>query len=100
ITLLSEASLLTVLIFFIIITGGYFYFFTILRNLAQSMGEKLFTQEQVEGFKRAGSLIILLTLIENIFAFIVSLIFHGLDTGISFSDLVLFSGFGCFLLVL
>lgn len=96
----SRTSLLAFLIFFLIITGGYFYFFTILRKLAQNMGGKLFTKDQVKGFKDAGRLLIFLTIIENVFAFIISVLFDGIYMGISFSEIILYSGIGCFLLVL
>lgn len=96
----SKKSLLSFLSFFLIVTGGYFYFFSILRKLAQSMGGKLFTKDQVKGFRYAGRFLIFLTIIENFFAFLISIPFDGINIGISFSEILLYSGFGCFLLVL
>ena len=96
----SKTSLLSFLIFFLIVTGGYFYFFSILRKLAQSMGGKLFTKDQVRGLRYAGRLLIFITIIENFLAFIISIPFAGINTGFSFSEMLLYTGFGCFLLVL
>ena len=96
----SKNSLLSFLLFFLVITGGYFYFFSILRKLAQSMGRKLFTQNQVKDFKYAGRLLIFLTILVIIVAFIISISFEGIYLSISFSEILLYSGFACFLLVL
>lgn len=96
----SKTSLLSFLVFFLMVTGGYFYFFTILRRLAQSMGGKLFTKDQVRGFRYAGRFLIFLTLMENFFAFIISVTSEGIYMSISFTEILLYSGFGCFLLVL
>lgn len=96
----SKTSLLSFLFFFIALTGGYFYFFTLLRKLAQSMGGKLFTKDQVRGFRQAGRLLIFLTITENVLAFLLSVVFDGIHIGFSFSEVMLYSGFGCFLLVL
>ncbi|MGI0105412.1 DUF2975 domain-containing protein [Salinimicrobium sp. WS361] len=96
----SHASLTSLLCYFMVITGGYLYFFNLLRQLAQSMGGKLFTQDQVKKFKQAGRLLILLTIIENFFASVLALIFEGINMEFSFADILLFCGFGSFLLIL
>lgn len=96
----TRVSLLSLLCIFIALTGGYLYFFTLLRNLAQSMSGKLFTQNQVKNFRQAGRLLIFLTITENFFALVLSTVFEGFNIGFSFADILLFSALGCFLLIL
>ncbi|WP_198029914.1 DUF2975 domain-containing protein [Christiangramia salexigens] len=97
-TINSKRALITILLYELIMIGFWIYLFRLIKNLMDSLTSKsIFTKFQISSFKLIGQLIILLKVIDTLFAFLFDIIFKDrVRFKIDFVDFWLIIALGLF----